>query len=158
MNINHKFFEAIKPILNELKQKIGDGFVVFGSSPLYLLGVLPFDDLGDLNDLDLALEENVRIPEEAKQVTFQGNPDQKLYKLTIDGVEVDMGKIWPGQEDYFYKLFENPILVDGFKFANLNISKEWKEKMIEKYGRQKDKEFLEKIDQFLSRQPAIKEN
>jgi hypothetical protein len=145
MNINHKFFEAVEPVLKELKQKIGDDSIIFGSSPLYLLGVLPFNDLKDLNDLDVAIKDVTRVPEEAKQVTFHGNPDQKLYKLIINGIEVDIGGIWPGQEDYFYKLFENPIIVGGFKFANLEICEEWKVKMIKKYNRQKDKEYLEKI-------------
>ena len=158
MNINQKFFNSIRPVLDELERKIGDEFVVFGSAPLYLLGILSFNNLDELNDLDIAVKDTSRIPKDARQVTFHGNPDQKLYKITINGVEVDIGGVWPGQENYFYKLFENPIVIEGFKFANLDICKEWKERMIRQYDRQKDKEYLTKINEYLAADSAKKMN
>ena len=149
MEINEKFFNTIYPVLNKLKERIAEDFVVFGSAPLYLIGVVSFDK--PINDLDIALKDKNAIPKDAKEVTFQKNKNQKLYKLIIKGIKVDMGTCWKGQEDYFYRLFENPILVKGFKFANLEILEEWKEKMIKEYNREKDKIYLEKIKKFKSK-------
>ncbi len=150
MEINYKFFNKILPVLIQLKEKIGDDFVVFGSAPLYLMGIVDFDK--SINDLDIAVLDKSVIPKEAKEVTFQGNSEQKLYKITIDDIEVDMGACWKGQEDYFYKLFEDTIEVEGFKFANLDILEEWKIKMVEKYNREKDKVYLEKIREYKLKQ------
>jgi len=146
MIINKKFLKIIKPILTQLKNKIGDDFIVFGSVPLYLFGVINFDK--SINDLDIAIKDKKVVPREAKEVTFQKNPNQKLYKFKIDNIEIDIGACWKGQESYFYKLFENPIEVEGFKFANLEILEEWKKIMVKKYNREKDKIFLKKIREY----------
>ncbi|PLX27230.1 hypothetical protein C0583_04300 [Candidatus Parcubacteria bacterium] len=150
MYINKKFFNTIKPILNRLEDKIGNDFIVFGSAPLYLIGIVDFNK--NINDLDVAIKEKNKIPKEANEVTFQGDPNQKLYKLKINNIEVDIGTCWPGQENYFYKLFNNHIVVDGFKFANLDVCEEWKERMVKKYNREKDKKYLIKIKKYRAKQ------
>lgn len=146
MIINKKLLKIIKPVLIQLKDKIGDDFIVFGSVPLYLFGVVNFDK--SINDLDIAIKNKKVVPKEAKEVTFQKNSNQKLYKFKIDNIEIDMGACWKGQENYFYKLFENPIEVEGFKFVNLEILEEWKKIMVKKYNREKDKFFLKKIVEY----------
>lgn len=145
IQINKDFFSAIEPVLIKLKSKLGEKFIIFGSAPLYLLGVVEFDKSKGINDLDVAVEDQSVIPKEAKQVTFQKNIDQKFYKLTIDGMEVDIGPCWPGQEKIFYELFKNPIIVNGFSFANLDVVEKWKMLMVKKYNREKDKNYLIKI-------------
>ena len=132
----------------ELQKKLKGDFVVFGSSPLYLLSVLKFNDINKFNDLDLAVKDESTIPPKAKITTFQKNPKQKLYKLKIKNIEVDIGSCWPGQEKYFYKIFQNPIIIDGFKFTNLDMIQKWKEIMVKKYNRQKDKYHLQKIKEY----------
>ena len=148
--INEYFFNSIKPILIKLKDKIGEDFVVFGSAPLYLIGVVNYDK--PINDLDIAVKDKNVIPKETKEVIFQKNPNQKLYKIKINNIEVDIGGCWKGQESYFYKLFDNPIIVEGFKFVNLDMLKEWKERMVKEYNREKDKIYLEKIKKYKSKQ------
>lgn len=146
MNINQKFFGRVESVLEELKDKLGEDFVVFGSGPLYLLGVLEMKE--DFNDLDIAVRDASAIIKEAKEVHFRGDPSQKLYKIKIKDIEVDIGSAWPGQEEVFKKLFENPIVVKGFKFVNLDNCQAWKEDMAKKYGREKDKLHLEKIKKY----------
>lgn len=146
MEINKKFFNYIKPLLIKLQEKIGDDFVVFGSAPLYLLGVVKFD--GKINDLDISIKNNKNIPEDAQIVTFHKDQNQKFYKIMIDDMEVDMASLWSGQEYFFNKIHTNPIIIEGFKFANLEVVKEWKMEMVKKYNRLKDKEYLEKIEDF----------
>jgi len=146
MKINERFLRSIEPALIQLQEKIGDDFVVFGSAPLYLLGVVDFNK--PINDLDIAIKDKTMIPKEAKEVLFQDNPDQKLYKMQLDNITIDIGSCWRGQETFFYKLFENPIRVGNFKFANLEILEEWKKNMVAKYNREKDKIYLDKIREY----------
>ena len=146
MKINKTFFNEIEPILIQIKEKIGNDFVVFGSAPLYLLGVVDYNK--KINDLDIAVKDKGIIPKEAKESTFQKDPDQKLYKIIINNMEIDIGTCWKGQEDYFYKLFEDPIEINGFKFVNLKITEEWKKVMVDKYDREKDKIHVEKIKNY----------
>lgn len=146
MKINENFFNSIKPALVQLREKIGDDFVIFGSAPLYLLGVVDFNCA--INDLDIAVRDKSKIPKDAQKVFFQKNPDQDLYKIKINGLYIDIGSCWKGQEDYFYKLFENPIIVEGFNFVNLDILEEWKEITAKKYHREKDLMYLKKIKEY----------
>jgi hypothetical protein len=149
MFINQEFFEKIKPVLAELKEKLKSDFVVFGSGPLYLLGVLEFNKDSMLNDLDIALRDLSVVPKDAQEVHFRKDVNQKLYKINIRGINVDMGGAWPGQEEIFEKIFTDPVVVEGFKFANLDICLEWRELIVKKYGREKDVIYLEKIKQFI---------
>jgi len=142
MNINKEFLKIVLPVLTELKQKLKGDFIVFGSAPLYLFGILEFKEL---NDLDIAVKDESIIPSEAKLVIFENNPKQKLYKLQLGDIKVDIGPAWPGRETIFDQMFQNPIIIEGIKFANLDVVQEWKELMVKEYGRQKDKEHLEKI-------------
>lgn len=148
MEINKLFFEKIKPVLVELKNKLKTDFVVFGSGPLYLLGVLDFNKDSVLNDLDIALRDLLAIPPGAQEVHFRKDLNQKLFKINIQGINVDMGSAWPGQEEIFEKIFTNPVVLEGFKFANLDICLEWRELIVKKYGREKDIIYLEKFKQF----------
>ncbi len=148
MNINKRFFNSIKPILIKLKKRIGNEFVIFGSAPLYLLGILKFKDLKNFNDIDIAIKDILIIPKEAETVMFQNNPNQKFYKIKIDNINIDIGPGWPGEERFFSKLFRNPINIEGFKFVNLDTTEEWKEYMYKKYNREKDKKYLEKIKKY----------
>ena len=146
MNINQKFFDKVDPVLIKLRKKFGEDFVVFGSAPLYLMGVLEFKE--DFNDLDIAVKDISPIIKEAKQVCFGGDPNQKLYKINIQGINVDIGSAWPGEEKVFEKLLENPIVVKDFKFVNLDNCQAWKEDMVKKYNREKDKLHLQKIKEY----------
>jgi hypothetical protein len=148
MQINQNFFNYIKPFLVKLKEEIGDDFVVFGSAPLYLLGIVDFKE--SFNDLDITIRDVANIPNSAEVVTFHNNPAQKFYKIKIDGMNIDIASTWPGYEEFFEKIFTKPIIVEGFKFANLDIVEEFKNEMVKKYNRQKDKDYLEKIKQFRS--------
>ena len=76
--MNQEFFNKIKPVLIKLEEKIGSDFVIFGSVPLYLIGVLEFD--GEFNDLDIAVKDESVIPkEEAKEkIVFMNNLRKKL--------------------------------------------------------------------------------
>jgi hypothetical protein len=146
MKINQDFFNYIKPYLVKIREKVGDNFVVFGSAPLYLLGVIKFN--GKINDLDISVKNSGDIPKDAQVVTFHKDQNQKFYKIIIDDIEVDMASLWLGQEYFFNKIHTNPIIVEEFKFANLEVVTEWKREMVKKYNRLKDKEYLEKIDNF----------
>ncbi len=146
MNINQDFFNYIKPYLIKLKDKVGDDFVVFGSTPLYLLGIVDFN--GSINDLDVFIKDISVVPKDATPATFHKNQDQKLYKILIDDLAVDIGSYWPGYDDILNNIFFSPIEVDGFKFANLDVVEEWKREMVKKYDRQKDKDYLTKIHAF----------
>ncbi len=55
MKINQKFYNDIKPILLQLRNKVGNDFIVFGSTPLFLLGVVEYKE--KINDIDIALED-----------------------------------------------------------------------------------------------------
>ncbi len=68
MKINQEFFNYIKPYLIKFREKIGDDFVVFGSAPLYLLGVVKFD--GEINDLDISVKDLLKITNDFEEVTF----------------------------------------------------------------------------------------
>ena len=87
----------------KLKDKIGDDFVVFGSAPLYLLGVVDFN--GFINDLDVFIKNISVVPEDATPVTFHKNQEQKLYKIIIDDLAVDMGSYWPGYDGILNNIF-----------------------------------------------------
>lgn len=151
MEINHKFLEAVSPVLSELREKLGCDFVVFGSAPLYLLGVVGFRGLEDLNDLDIAVGDDFAPTEEMREVLFHDNPAQKFYKLSAGGINVDIGTVWPGREKIYEKIFSNAFEYGGFRFASLNVVRGWKEMMVREYGREKDKAYLEKIRQFQAR-------
>lgn len=146
MNINQSFYNYIKPYLIKLREKIGNDFVVFGSAPLYLYGVVDFR--GSINDLDVFIEDVSIIPKDAVSVTFHKNQKQKLYKIIIDDLEVDIGSYWPGHDNILKNIFLNPVEVDNFKFANLDSVEKWKTEMVKKYDRQKDKDYLIKIQEF----------
>lgn len=146
MKINQEFFNYIRPYLAKIQTMIVGDFVVFGSAPLYLLGVAEFN--GKINDLDISIKNSEDIPKDAQIVTFHKDQNQKFYKIMIDDIEVDMASLWPGQEYFFNKIHTNPIIVEEFKFANLEVVKEWKVEMVKKYNRLKDKEYLEKIEDF----------
>lgn len=146
MNINQDFFNYLRPYLIKLQQKIGSDFIIFGSAPLYLLSVVEFN--GEINDLDISVKDISVIPDYAEKVTFQKNQNQIFYKIVIDDMEIDIASLWPGGDDFFNKIHSNPIVIDNFKFANLDIVEDWKKEMVKKYGRQKDKEYLEKIKKF----------
>lgn len=146
MKISQDFFNYIKPYLVKIQAIIGNDFVVFGSAPLYLLGVVKFDS--KIHDLDISIKNSEDIPEDAQIVTFHKDQNQKLYKIVIDDMEIDMASLWSGQEHFFNKIHTNPVIIEGFKFANLEVVKEWKQEMVKKYNRLKDKEYLEKINDF----------
>jgi len=146
MKINQEFFNYIRPYLVKIRTKIGEDFVVFGSAPLYLLGIVEFD--GKINDLDVSVKNSEDISNDAQIVTFHKDQNQKFYKIMIDDIVVDMASLWPGQEYFFSKIHANPIIVEEFKFANLEVVKEWKMEMVKKYNRLKDKEYLKEIDDF----------
>ncbi len=139
------------PVLSELRKKIGCDFVVFGSAPLYLLGVVGYDKAAGINDLDVAVGEDFAPGEEMREVLFHDNPMQKLYKLDIGGIPVGIGPVWPGREKIYEKIFSNAFECGGFRFASLNVIRQWKEMMAREYGREKDKAYLEKIRQFQDR-------
>jgi len=151
MEINRKFFKTISPVLFELQEKMKGDFVVFGSTPLYLFGVLEFKDPKRFNDLDLVVKDKSIIPPEAEVVFFRQDPKQKLYKIKIRNIEVDIGGLWSGRKKFFGKIFQNPVIVDGIKFANLNVVQEWKELMVKEYGQQKDKDHLKRIKAYRDR-------
>jgi len=146
MNINRDFFNYIKPYLVKLKDIIGNNFIVFGSAPLYLLGVVNFT--GKINDLDVNVSDKSVVPSDAQEVTFHKNQDQKFYKILIDDMEIDIGISWPGYGNLLDRIKISPIIVDGFKFANLDVVEDWKEEMVVRYDRQKDKDYLVKIKAF----------
>lgn len=142
MDINKKFLKVVLPVLKELQQQLKGDFVVFGSAPLYLFSILEFKEL---NDLDIAVKDKAIIPSEARLVIFEDNPKQKLYKLQIGNIKVDIGPAWPGRENIFNRIFQNPVVIDDIKFANLDAVQEWKKLMIKEYNRQKDKDHLKRI-------------
>ncbi|MFA4942392.1 MAG: hypothetical protein WC564_02025 [Patescibacteria group bacterium] len=144
MDINQDFFNYLEPYLIKLREKVGPDFVVFGSAPLYLLGIVEFN--GKINDLDINLTDPNCIPKEALEVTFHKDQKQKLYKIMIADLEIDIGVSWPGYENFLKKIKSNPIVIAGFKFANLDIVEEWKKEMVKRYDRQKDKDYLQKIN------------
>lgn len=125
---------------------MGNNFVVFGSAPLYLYGVVEFT--GRINDLDVFVEDLAIIPSDAEVVTFHKNLDQKLYKITVNDLEVDIGSHWPGYEDFLSGMKTDFVIVEGFKFASLDIVEGWKTEMVKRYDRQKDKDYLAKIKAF----------
>jgi len=149
MNINQDFLNYIRPYLIKLRDKIGGDFIVFGSAPLYLLGVVDFT--GKINDLDVNVFDRAVIPGEAREVTFHKNSEQKLYKIFIDDLEVDIGVSWPGYGDFIDRIRSNPIIVEDFKFANLDIVEAWKREMVKRYDRPKDRDYLHKIEIFRQR-------
>lgn len=144
--MNYEFYNYLKPYLIKLQEVIGNDFVVFGSAPLYLYGVVPF--VGKINDLDVFTKDESIIPSNAQVVTFHKNINQKMYKISIDDLVVDIGPSWLGYEEYINKYYTDPIVVDGFKFANLNVIEEWKREMVNKYDRQKDRDYLQAIREF----------
>ena len=153
MKINKEFFNYIKPILVKLKSKIGNDFVIFGSTPLYLFGVVEFTK--EINDIDVALKDKVNLPSNAKVVTFQGDTNKKFHKINIDGVNIDIGcewEGWSGQKEFFKKLFKEQVVVDGYKFVNINVIEEWKKEMVKKYNREKDKKYLKQIKEYKTKQ------
>lgn len=90
---------------------------------------------GSINDLDVFIEDISIITEDALPVTFHKNQEQKLYKIIIDDLEVDMGSYWPGYDNILKNIFSNPVEVDNFKFANLSAVEKWKTEMVKKYDR-----------------------
>ena len=146
MKINQEFFNYIKPYLIKLQERIGDDFIIFGSAPLYLLGVVGFR--GKINDLDISIKDLSGIRGDFEEVTFQGDKNQKIFKIIIDDMEIDLASAWPGQEEFFKKIFTNPIVVDGFTLANLDVVEEWKNEMFMRYNRGKDKDYLEMIQKY----------
>ncbi len=103
-----------------------------------------------MHDLDILLDGSVREDMVEKIACFENDRDQKLYKVSIDGVDIDVGTLWPRHEEWFRKIFESAWEVGGYKFASLETVLEWKEKNVEKYAREKDMRALEKIEEFLS--------
>lgn len=151
MQINRKVWEALSPALSELKRKINCDFVVFGSASLYLWGVLPFEIAADLNDLDIAVGDDFVPFGEMREVLFHNDPRQKLYKISTQGINIDIGAAWPGREKIYEKIFNSAVEVEGFKFAGLDVVREWKEMMIEEYGREKDRNHLARIQEYQRR-------
>lgn len=146
MKINQEFFNYIRPYLVKIQAIIGNDFVVFGSAPLYLLGIVEFD--GKINDLDISIKNSEDIPQEAQIVTFHKDQNQKFYKIMIGDMEIDMASLWLGQENFFNKIHTAPIVIEGYKFANLEVVKEWKQEMVKRYNRLKDKDYLKEIEHF----------
>lgn len=146
MKINEDFFNFLKPYLTKIRDRIGNDFVVFGSAPLYLLGVVDFS--GKINDLDISVKNVSCIPKDAQAVTFHKDENQKFYKIIVDDMNIDMASLWPGCEYFFDKIHNNPLVVDGFKFANLDVVEEWKREMVKRYNRPKDQKYLEQIKNF----------
>ena len=146
MYINQNFFDYLRPYLVKLRNKIGSDFIVFVSAPLYLIGVVDF--LGKINYLDVNVSDKSVVPSDAQEVTFHKNQDQKFYKIFIDDIEIDIGISWPGYGDFLNRIRSNPIIIEGFKFANLDIVEDWKKEMVKRYNRQKDTDYLIKIKAF----------
>jgi len=149
MKYNKNFYNYIKPTLEKLQEIIGDEFVVFGSAPLYLLEVVEFS--GSINDLDISIKNEQNIPGDAERVTFQKDQDKYFYKIKINDFQIDLAPAWKGHEKQFETIFKNPVVVDGFKFANLDVVENWKKEMVKKYHRQKDADYLEKIQEYRRR-------
>ena len=150
MEINREFFEAIRPVLAKLRSRIAGDFVVFGSAPLYLYGVRPFNSLDDLHDLDVFVAGEIVDEEGARVVLFENDPDKKLYKFVIDGVEVDCGGLWAGHETWIQLILADPVEIGGYKFASLDTTLAWKRLMVEKFDRGKDRQAVSEIEDFLS--------
>lgn len=151
MQMNQKFWQKIEPVLSELAGRIGTDFVVFGSAPLYLFGVLEFDESSGLNDLDIAVREGFAPPSEAREVLFHDDPKQKLYKIRLGGIDIDIGSAWPGREKIYAEIFVSCCEVGNFKVASLAVVRKWKEMMVTEYGREKDKVHLAKLAEFANR-------
>lgn len=153
MEIDRKFLKVLTPALEELKAKIGADFVVFGSAPLYLYRVLEFEGPESLHDLDITAGEGFMPSPEMERVLFHDDSDQPLYKIRLGGLDVDIGPVWPGREYLYRKIFAEAVEVDGFRFASLEMVRVWKEQMVEEYSREKDKKYLEMIDDFCRNKP-----
>ena len=91
------------------------------------------------------------IPGDAERVTFQKDQDKYFYKIKINDFQIDLAPAWKGHEKQFETIFKNPVVVDGFKFANLDVVENWKKEMVKKYHRQKDADYLEKIQEYRRR-------
>lgn len=149
MKINRDYFDAIKPILEKLKDQVDGEFVLFGSASLYLLGILEFKGLDKIHDLDVTLDGSLRRKDGVQVVHFEDDPNKPLYKITINGVNIDIGTKWLGQDAWFRKVFSDPIVVDGFKFANLQAVLDFKRMNVSKYNRGKDKDAVARIEKYL---------
>lgn len=156
MEINRVFLNTILPVLAELGKKINCDFVVFGSAPLYLFKVLDFKDGEKINDLDLVVGDDFMPNKyDFEIVFFHDNPEQKFYKINIQGINIDIGSAWSGRERIYGKIFQSPFEFSGFKFANLSVIREWKELMVREYGREKDKRYLEMIQEYVRKNIEI---
>jgi GNAT superfamily N-acetyltransferase len=155
MEINRVFLENILPVLMELKKKIDCDFVVFGSAPLYLFKVLDLKDVEKINDLDIIVGDDFVPDDDFQVVFFHNNPEQKFYKINIQGINIDIGSAWPGREKIYGKIFQSPFKFSGFKFANLSVIREWKGLMVREYGREKDKRYLEMIQEYVRKNIEI---
>jgi len=152
MEINREFLRAVNPALEELRARIGVDFVVFGSAPLYLFGVLEFAGLETLHDLDVAVGAGFAPTPDMEKVWFHDDPRQPLYKLRLSRLTADIGPAWPGREAIYARIFREAIEAGGFRFANLAITREWKDLMVKEYGREKDRLYLEKLEAFLAKE------
>lgn len=150
MPIDQDFVNAIKPIVTKLRNLVVGDFVLFGSAPLYLLGIRKFEGLGKMHDLDVTLDGHLKDENIAQVVYFENDPEQVLKKVTIDGFAVDLGCHWPGDDAYFNKIFDRPIISDGIKFANIDTVLEVKRNYAVKYNREKDRKAVAAIEEYLS--------
>ncbi len=150
MNINYNYFNAIKPVLEKLNNLLEGDWVLFGSTTLYLLGILDFEGLDNIHDLDVVLDGQLSEKTEAETVYFENDPDKKLYKLKVANIEIDVGTLWPGEEYWFNLAFKDPIVVKNFKFANLDSVLEWKKEIVRCHGREKDKKYVCLIEKYLA--------
>lgn len=149
METNRAYFDAIKPILDKLREKVEGDFVLFGSSTLYLLGIEKFEGLDKIHDLDITLDGKVKEGTETKIVHFEHDPNKKLYKVNINGINIDIGTLWVGHERWLRKIFADPIIINGYKFANLQTVLDYKKMNVSKYDREKDRVAIAKIEEYL---------
>jgi hypothetical protein len=144
MKINQEFFDFIEPALKSLKEKTCGDFIVFGSAVMYLLGILEFKKEGFFHDLDIMLKNQSNIPKEAALTYYQGDKNRKLYRIYLEGFEIDIGGQWPETKEFFERSFDDPLIINGYKFISLDKLQEWKEMM----ARPKDLKHVEKIKEF----------
>jgi hypothetical protein len=116
-----------------------DKYIVFGSGPLMIRGLV------EGHDLDVFVSDDI-FEEYKKKVGWKLNQCKKDYTISKDGIE--LSKTWkPGEWD-LNELINDAEYINDIPFVSLNITKQWK--LLK--GREKDLNHIKVIDRYLETQ------
>lgn len=120
-----------------------DDFAIFGSGPMFAVGIRPIDEL---DDIDIIANEKAWVQfQNYGDVVVDETKDWGQEKIYLQDGQIEIFNDWGPSAYDVNDLINNSMVVDNLRFIQLETVIVWKKEM----GREKDLRHIEMIQKYL---------